>query len=153
MREAEIEKMQPYPDTTIPGGRIADYRNSKPRSVKLYGLGEQGAKIVRNVGAQSVPNVAVGSGNHRVGWPEIAGSITDPDVNMVVIVCGEGYHLLFNGDHNKPDSLVTFVLVQKVSNAHVVTDERFSRARNHCDLFVTTSDTDYVSDLIGNLAS
>ena len=145
--------MQLSPDTTIPGSRIAGYRNSKPRSVRLYGLGEQGAKIVRNVGAQSGPNVAVGSGNHRAGWPEIAGSTTDPDVNMVVIVCGEGDHLLFNGDDNKPDLLVTFVLVQKISNALVVTDERFSRARNHCDLFVTTSDTDYVSDLIGNLAS
>jgi hypothetical protein len=145
--------MQLSQDTTIPGSRIAGYRNSKPRSVRLYGLGEQGAKIVRNVGAQSGPNVAVGSGNHRAGWREIAGSTTNPDVNMVVIVCGEGDHLLFNGDDNKPDSLVTFVLVQKVSNALVVTDEKFSRARNHCDLFVTTSDTDYVGDLISNLAS
>jgi hypothetical protein len=145
--------MQRSPDTTIPGTRISGYRNSKPRSVRLYGLGEQGAKIVREVGARSGPNVAVGAGNCRAGWQVIAGSTTDPDVNMVVIVCGEGDHLLFDGDDNKPDSLVTFVLVQKVSNALVVTDEKFSRARNHCDLFVTTSDTEYVGDLIGNLAS
>jgi hypothetical protein len=145
--------MQLSPDASIPGSRIDGYRNSQPRSVRLYGLGEQGSKIVQNIGSHSGSNVAVRSGKRRAGWQEIAGAPADSGTNMVVIVCGEGDQILFDGDDNKPDSLVTFVLVQKVANALVVTDEKFSRARNHCDLFVTTSDTDYVSDLIGNLAS
>ena len=72
---------------------------------------------------------------------------------MVVIVCGEGDQVLFNADQDKPKSLVTFVLLQKISNALVVADENFAKARNRCDLFVTTSDADYVGDLISNLVS
>ena len=52
-----------------------------------------------------------------------------------------------------PNSLVTFVVLQKVSNALVAGHASFARVRNQSDLFVTTSDADYVSDLIDNLAS
>jgi hypothetical protein len=137
----------------VPGVRISDYRNSTPRAVRLYGLGEQGARIVRDISRNAGANVAVGSGNRSVGWPDIAEDGADRGVNMIVIVCGEGDQILFNGDDNKPDSLVTFVVLQKTSNALVATDEKFARARNRCDLFVTTSDTDYVGELIDNLAS
>jgi hypothetical protein len=145
--------MQQSPISSVPGNRVARYRNSEPRCIRLYGLGEQATKIVRDVGERSGPNVAVRSGNHIVGWREIAGDELDPETNMVVIVCGEGDHVLFNADHDKPKSLVTFVLLQKISNALVVADENFAKARNRCDLFVTTSDADYVGDLISNLAS
>jgi hypothetical protein len=139
--------------SAVPGVRISDYRNSTPRAVRLYGLGEKGAAIVRDIGRNAGANVAVGSGNRSVGWPDIAGDGAGSGVNMIVIVCGEGDQILFNGDDNKPDSLVTFVVLQKTSNALVATDEKFARARNRCDLFVTTSDTDYVGELIDNLAS
>jgi hypothetical protein len=144
---------QQSPNSSAPGGRIVRYRNSEPRSVRLFGLGEKGAKIVGEIGAQSRPNVAVLSSSKRAGWPEIAGDKSGAETNMVVIVCGEGDQILFDGDENKPGPLVTFVLLQDTSNALIVTNEKFSRARNRCDLFVTTSDADYVSDLIGNLAS
>jgi len=145
--------MLPQFNAPIPGGRIDDYRNSKPRFIRLYGLGDRGAKIARDIGRQAGPNVAVKSGSQPVGWHEIAGDMPDPNTNMVVIVCGEGDQVLFKADEDKPDSLVTFVVLQKVSNALVVGDENFARARNQSDLFVTTSDADYVSDLIDNLAS
>ncbi len=137
----------------IPGGRIADYRNSQPRFVRLYGLGDRGASLAHAIAREAGPNVAIRSGSEPVGWHEIAGEMPDPNTNMVVIVCGEGDQALFKADGNKPDSLVTFVVLQKVSNALVAGDENFARVRNQSDLFVTTSDADYVSDLIGNLAS
>lgn len=145
--------MQQSPNLSVPGGRIGRYRNSEPRSVRLFGLGEKGAKIVGEIGAQSRPNVAVLSSRDRVGWSEIAGDRSGAETNMVVIVCGEGDQILFDGDENKPGPLVTFVLLQETCNALIVTNEKFARARNRCDLFVTTSDTDYVSDLVRNLAS
>jgi hypothetical protein len=145
--------MQQSPTSSVPGNRIARYRNSQPRFVRVYGLGEYGGQIARHIGGWAGPNVAVRSGNQAVGWPEIAGDEADPETNMIVVVCEEGDHVLFNADHNKPKSLVTFILLQKVSNALVVADENFAKARNRCDLFVTTSDADYVSDLINNLAS
>jgi hypothetical protein len=151
-RQIEGPLMQ-QPSVAVPGARISDYRNSEPRAVRLYGLGERGATIVRDIGRNTGANVAVGSGNRSVGWSDIAGGADDAGVNLIVIVCGEGDQILFDGDDDKPDSLVTFVVLQKTSNALVVTDEKFARARNRCDLFVTTSDTDYVGELIDNLAS
>jgi hypothetical protein len=145
--------MQQSPNSSVPGRRVGGYRNSTPRAVTLFGLGEKGTKVVRDIGAHSGPNVAVLSSSKRVGWSEIAAGASGAETNMVVIVCGEGDQILFNGDENKPGPLVTFVLLQKTSNALIVANENFARARNRCDLFVTTTDTDYVHDLIENLAS
>ena len=117
----------------IPGGRIADYRNSKPRFVRLYGLGDRGASLAHAIAREAGPNVAIKSGSQPVGWHEIAGEMPDPNTNMVVIVCGEGDQALFKADGNKPDSLVTFVVLQKVSNAldtHGREDQRHSVGDN-----------------------
>ena len=72
---------------------------------------------------------------------------------MVVIVCGEGDEELFRPGRGRPASLVTFVLLQRQGNLLVVRQDSVSRARGAADLFVTTSDRDYVADLIDNLAS
>src|SRR5262249_42219253 len=104
--------MQPIPDlATIPGRRIGDYRNSSRRFIKLYGLGPTGAAVARNVAARGLPNVEVRTGSRAAGWTEIAGPQPDA-TNMVVIVCAEGDEGLFRPEHDRPDSLVTFVLLQ-----------------------------------------
>jgi hypothetical protein len=137
----------------IPGHRIDDYRNSMPRLVRLFGLGPTGSKIARDVLRQGRPNVTGGTGVGPVGWTEVAGERPDRDTNMIVIVCAEGDQVLFQADDNKPASLVTFVLLQDVGNMLVVRDKDMTLARDFSDLFVTTSDVDYVGDLIDNLAS
>jgi hypothetical protein len=138
---------------TIPGRRIGDYRNSFRRSIKLYGLGKTGATIAQAVGERGLPNVAVKTGSRPVGWRDIAGAQPDPDTNMVVIVCAEGDEGLFRPGPERPDSLVTFVLLQRQGNVQVARNDSVSVARGSSDLFVTTSDRDYVGDLIDNLAS
>jgi hypothetical protein len=146
--------MQTSPDfATMPGRRIGHYRNSARRFIKLYGLGATGATIARSVGERGLPNVQVRTGNRAAGWAEIAGDQPDPTTNMVVIVCGEGDEALFKPEREKPDTLVTFVLLQPEGNLLVVRNESVSNARGSADLFVTTSDRDYVADLIDNLAS
>jgi hypothetical protein len=147
--------MQSAPDlTTIPGRRIGGYRNSARRHIKLYGLGETGASVARAVGARGLPNVEVRTGTRAAGWAEITGDGRGArDTNMVVIVCGEGDEQLFRPERERPPSLVTFVLLQRQGNLLVVREESVSGARGSADLFVTTSDRDYVSDLIDNLAS
>ena len=87
--------MQQQMTPPIPGNRIADYRNSKPRFVRLYGLGDRGASLARAIAREAGPNVAIKSGSQPVGWHEIAGDMPDPKTNMVVIVCGEGDQALF----------------------------------------------------------
>jgi hypothetical protein len=146
--------MQPAPDlATIPGRRIGHYRNSSRRRIKLYGLGQTGAAVARAVGARGLPNVEVRSGTGAAGWAEITGGAADRDTNMVVIVCGEGDEELFRPEPERPQSLVTFVLLQRQGNLLVVRQRSVSGARGSADLFVTTSDRDYVADLIDNLAS
>lgn len=145
--------MEPAPAlAAIPGRRIGNYRNSSPRSVKLYGLGKTGASVAQRVGARGLPNVEVRTGSGAAGWPEIAGA-PDPATNMVVIVCGEGDEGLFRPGRERPPSLVTFVLLQREGDLLVVRKQSLASARGAADLFVTTSDRDYVADLIDNLAS
>ena len=62
--------MLPQSNAPIPGGRIDHYRNSKPRFIRLYGLGDRGAKIARDIGRQAGPNVAVKSGSQPVALGE-----------------------------------------------------------------------------------
>jgi len=154
MQAAMQFPMQAIPDlATIPGRRIGGYRNSTPRRVKLYGLGETGTTIAQAVAARGLPNVAVRTGTRAAGWAEIAGSEPDAATNMVVIVCAEGDEGLFRPERERPASLVTFVLLQRQGNLLVVRQDSVSPARGSADLFVTTSDRDYVADLIDNLAS
>ena len=146
--------MQPAPDlAALPGRRIGHYRNSALRHIRLYGLGQTGASVARAVGERGLPNVDIRTGSRAAGWDEIAGTQPDPATNMVVIVCGEGDEELFRPERERPASLVTFVLLQRQGNLLVVRQDSVARARGSADLFVTTSDRDYVADLIDNLAS
>ena len=137
----------------IPGGRIEHYRNSSPRLIRLLGLGEAGGKVARNVAKRGLPNVEVLTTANPVGWKEVANDRSGDRTNMIVIVCAEGDERLFRPEHGKPDMLVTFVLLQSTGKPHAAGDERVANVRGFSDLFVTTTDVDYVPDLIDNLAS
>jgi hypothetical protein len=137
----------------LPGARIGGYRNSSPRSIRLFGLGEAGIEVVRDIARRGLPNVEILANARPVGWNEIA--MEDPGVptNMIVIVCAEGDERLFRPERGKPDVLVTFVLLQRIGNPPPEGDRRVANVRGFSDLFVTTSDVDYVAELIDNLAS
>jgi hypothetical protein len=133
----------------IPGRRIDDYRNSSPRLIRLFGLGSAGGAVVARLRRR--PNVKVVTNTRPVGWDEVADDPARP--NMVVIVCAEGDEALFRPERGKPDMLVTFVLLQSDDTPLAPDDRRLADARRFSDLFVTTSDEDYVAELIDNLAS
>ena len=115
----------------LPGSRMGGYRNSSPRLIRLLGLGEEGSKVARKVAQRGRPNVEVRTNARPVGWEEIAEARPGAPTNM----------------------LVTFVLLQHGQRQPAAPDQRAANARGFSDLFVTTSDADYVSDLIDNLAS
>lgn len=138
---------------TIPGARIEHYRNSSPRLIRLLGLGERGGMVARTVARRGLPNVEVITNAKPVGWKEIANDRAGAHTNMVVIVCAEGDERLFCPEHGKPDMLVTFVMLQSVGDPEAAGEQRVANVRGFSDLFVTTSDVDYVSELIDNLAS
>jgi hypothetical protein len=138
---------------TIPGSRIEHYRNSSPRLIRLLGLGEAGGKVARRVAKRGLPNVEVLTNAKPVGWNEVATERPGERTNMIVIVCAEGDERLFCPERGKPDMLVTFVLLRNSASLPAAGDQRVASARGFSDLFVTTSDADYVSELIDNLAS
>ena len=137
----------------IPGGRIGNYRNSSPRLIRLLGLGDAGAKVARSVAKRGLPNVEVVTNARPVGWDELAEERPGERTNMLVIVCAEGDERLFRPERGKPDMLVTFVLLQGTGRMQTAGGDRLANARGFSDLFVTTSDADYVAELIDNLAS
>ena len=156
--------MQPSPttaSTAIPGMRIPNYRNSARRAIRLIGLGAAASEQVGRIGARGLPNVATMTRNAVTDWAAIGGNGADRDLNMIVIVCHEGDLRLFQPVGGRPDVLVTFVLLQskgdllalRAPGVEPELDPHVERARACCDLFVTTSDADYVSELIDNLAS
>lgn len=143
-----------YPEAVpIPGGRIAGYRNSSPRLIRLLGLGEHGSRIVREVATRGFPNVDIVTNAQPVGWDDIAKGRPGERTNMIVVVCGEGDERLFSPSQGKPDMLVTFVVVKEIDEVPALDDPRVAQMRGLSDLFVTTADSDYVGDLIDNLAS
>jgi hypothetical protein len=137
----------------IPGGRIEGYRNSSPRLIRLVGLGDAGAKVARTVATHAPANVEVMTNEMPVGWDELASDDAAERSNLVVVICAEGDQRLFCPERGKPKMLVTFVLLQNSGGLDAAADPRVAKARRFADLFVTTSDADYVSDLIDNLAS
>jgi hypothetical protein len=137
----------------IPGSRIGHYRNSFPRLIRLLGLGDAGAKVARSVAERGLPNVEVMTNSRPVGWDGLADERPGERTNMLVIVCAEGDERLFRPERGKPDMLVTFVLLQSTGSMPAAGDQRVANARGFSDLFVTTSDADYVAELIDNLAS
>jgi hypothetical protein len=136
----------------IPGARISNYRNSTPCNIRLVGLGAAGTEAVRGIARLGMSNVAITTRNTTFDWQQVAP--VGADLNLLVIVCAEGDEHLFEPAANRTEMPVTFVLLQeKPGRTAAVLDGKLPRARAGVDLFVTTSDADYVCELIANLAS
>jgi hypothetical protein len=152
--------MQPPPvlaSTAIPGMRIPNYRNSVRRAIRLIGLGAAADELVNHIARRALPNVATATRATPIGWPGVMGETPDRNPDMIVIVCREADAHLFRPAHGRPGVLVTFVVLQPQGRLLTAHDAgarpHLERARACCDLFVTTSDADFVSELIDNLAS
>ena len=149
--------MQPSPptaSTAIPGMRISNYRNSAPRAIRLIGLGAEACELASQIRQRGLPNVAIMACDAVIDWPDIVEETMGGDLNMIVIVSAEGDVRLFRPVAGRPDVLVTFVLLQRKGNLlEPELEPNLEQARAFADLFVTTTDSDYVSELIDNLAS
>jgi hypothetical protein len=152
--------MQPPPafaSTAIPGMRIPNYRNSAQRAIRLIGLGAAAGELIDRVAQRGLPNVATMTRDTPIGWPAVMGEMPDRNPDMIVIVCRDSDAHLFRPTAGRPDVLVTFVVLQRESHLLTAHDAGsapdLERARAFSDLFVTTSDADFVSELIDNLAS
>src|SRR6516165_6979016 len=132
----------------VPGERLGGYRNSRRRRLRVVGLGERGSHIVQEVARRGYRNVVISTDVRRVGWKEIVGGEPTELPNLVIIVCGEGEEHLFGPTHGKPDMLVTFVVLSELACGPADQEATAAQIRGLSDVFVTTSDSDYVGDLV-----
>jgi hypothetical protein len=137
----------------LPGDRILGYRNSLPRRLRVVGLGARGSRTVRELAGRGYPNVEIVANIRPLRWDEIVGGEPTEPPNMIIIVCGEGDEHLFSVPLRKPGMLVTFVVLKQTTQPPEAEEAAAAQMRGLSDLFVTTSDADYIGDLVANLAS
>jgi hypothetical protein len=133
-----------------PGRRVVGYRNSVPRIVKLIGLGEAARVLAEDIAAASAGGVIVGP-KAAPGEPlDAAVSGIVPGAVVVVLHARE------------VPAQIPFVLERTAATLSVVmldpsgdgaTGNGQTGLRNLADMFASTSDPDFVRDLVANLAS
>lgn len=135
-----------------PGRRIEGYRNSRPRIVKVLGVGDSASAVVRRYGRSRGANV-------------LAPATGDPDrpESLDARVDGLAPHAVVLVLQGQPERL-PFVIERTAAMLSVVLIEPETGRTDHgagilpsvravADLFVSTSDPDFVDDLVANLAS
>lgn len=136
-----------------PGSRILGYRNSRPRDVKLLGIGDGAWEAAAAVRTANLPNVSL----HRQSASEPLPPLDAPQwgrlPNMIMVVYRVGDRIALPTFSVKPDPLVTFVLLEPLQHFSQGHNREVQALRSISDLFVTTSDTDFVFDLVSNLAA
>jgi hypothetical protein len=135
------------------GGRIRNYRNSAPREVKLVGIGEGGNAAVQRVADAKLPNVLVVPAADGADLPPLDSPVWGRKPNIVVIVYRSGDPAKIPDYTEAPSVLVSFVLIEPLDRTAQGKSAEIGRLRAAADVFVTTSDEDFVFELVSNLAS
>ncbi len=148
-----MRPLSAIPSTHIPGMRIPNYRNSAPRTIRLCGIGEAAREVVSRIAQRGLPNVQIATGTAAADPTADAGAPPRRDADLIVIVCGTGDAHLFRPLERRPGVPLTFILLQHEGRPAPADPAELDEMRAQSDLFVTTSDRDYVSELIDNLAS
>lgn len=138
----------------LPGQRIDDYRNSVPRYVKVLGIGDTARDIVASFTDARRGNVLTTG----MLAPKAPMAMDEPvdglRPNAVVVVYQKGEEVTFPFLTDRTASMLSFVVLESGD------DEPEPEARRKlreiqavADLFVTTSDRDFVAELVDNLAA
>ena len=149
-----------------------DYPNSRPRAIKLIGLGEGGGRIAESVAGHGLRHVqAIAAGGARSGSAsgdpatmlqaiadengEIGRAIREAD--MVFVVAQEGDNVALapaigQMAHAK-GVLVTGMLIQGREAERPLPDGTLNALRSAADMLVMVSDADYVTEMLGALGA
>ena len=147
--------------------RVA-YPNSRPRAIKLIGLGEGGGTIARDIAGRKLRQVEALVGGAPRGdtdpadlaralaneGSEIARAVREAD--MVFIVAREGDNVALapaiGQMAHERSVLVTGMLIQD-ANRDVVARGTLDALRSASDMLVIVSDTEYVPEMLGALGA
>lgn len=138
----------------LPGQRIDDYRNSVPRYVKVLGIGDTARDIVASFTDACRVNVLTTG----MLAPKAPMAMDEPvdglRPNAVVVVYQKGDEVKFPFLTDRTASMLSFVVLESEDDDPEPEARRKLREiQAVADLFVTTSDRDFVAELVDNLAA
>lgn len=144
------------------------YPNSKPRAIKLIGLGEGGSRIAQMVAEGDMRHVqSIAAGGARAGssdtmlqamadeGSEIGRAIRGADMVFVVARDGDNVALapaIGQMAHEK-GVLVTGILIHEENTGAPVPDGTLHALRSASDMLVMVSDTGYVQEMLSALGA
>lgn len=136
-----------------PGLRIDDYRNSTPRHIKVLAVGKNAAEIIARHNTTHRDNVLTVDEIDPTGARLMDEPVNGITPNAVVVIYENGDEVRFPFLAERTASMLSFVVLETaVASSRL--DSKFLRdIRAVADLYVTTSDHEFVEELIGNLAS
>jgi hypothetical protein len=136
-----------------PGQRIEDYRNSTPRYVKVLAIGKSAESIIGSLNRDRENILTTGplDPDRRQPMDEPVNGIRP---NAVIIVYQKGEEVRFPFQTDRTASMLSFVVLEEPdARAEREPNKTLQAIQKVADLFVTTSDQEFVNELIDNLAN
>jgi hypothetical protein len=136
-----------------PGRRLEGYRNSTPRTVKVLGVGAMAEAVLQDLAADPKGNILIQEAPTPEPLPLDAPLYgLAPGAVIVVLDALEGC-ASFPYRIERTAATLSVIVLEPLGQAQA--DKRIpdlSRIRGVSDLFATTSDPEFVYDLVVNLA-
>jgi len=135
------------------GRRIADYRNSAPRLVKVIGIGAAAQALAEDIAAGARGSVVLG--RHEGADAPLDAPVAGVVPGAVVVVMTQSSIPQALG-HRIERTAATLSVVMLDSAEGAVAPEVAGlrqRLRGVADMFAATSDPEFVQELVANLAS
>jgi hypothetical protein len=136
-----------------PGVRIDGYRNSEPRHVKLLGIGVAAEDLVRKISDARSGTLQVVDRPRTRSLSVLDDPVDGVKPNAVIVV--------YQGGDQAPEfpfviertaSMLSFIVIETEGNGGLRNTQRMRDLRAIADLYVSTSDSEFVVELVQNLA-
>lgn len=138
----------------LPGTRLSDYRNSSPRFIKVLGVGEGARAIIERFNEAHRDNVISAGPLDPMGLKPMDEPVNGIAPNAVIVVYQKGEQAAFPFLTDRTASMLSLIVLEDESViGNPESDKKVRKIQSVADLYVTTSDTDFVSELVDNLAS
>ena len=137
-----------------PGTRIQGYRNSAPRFVKVVAMGPEAEAALAALNRRERDNILM-SGRVDAGAPlPMDAPVDGVKPHAVIIVHQQGESAAFPFLVERTASMLSLVVLETTGPLNEQNENpTMRRIRALADLFVTTSDREFVKELVDNLAS
>ena len=137
-----------------PGKRLEGYRNSAPRFIKVLAVGDSARQVIADINSQEQGNVVVTGSVEDTGPLPMDEPVGGVRPDAVVVVHQQGETDSFPFLIERTAAMLSFIVLETSGTLDERAENRKVRdLRAIADLFVTTSDRGFVTELVRNLAS